>query len=397
MRPPYGSITPRQKSWIHEDFGYRMHHLGCGSVRLETARPGGRHAPHRESNAAGIDHSRARHSSRARSRRCRPPSTNCRQKGFKFVTVSELLAMARPAPPKPAALPSRRSVRRAQPRRRRHPVSPGDATAAGTGRASRLGAGMIADNYLQLRTELETALAGLLKLSSEMRRDPASLDTLQGLLTDIREPLLFVVVGEVKAGKSSLLNALFGQEFAKVDVLPATDRVYIFRYGDTESTVEVSPHLTERYQPIPFLRDFNVVDTPGTNTIVDAAPDDHGDVSSRAPTWCCLSSPSPIRGRNPPGRCSISCKRNGSRTSSSSCNRPTCGSRRRSISSSGISPTPPCRSSASRRRSSPSPRAKRSSRARLASTRRGFGQRASFEPLEAQINRMVNESGAQHA
>ena len=78
---------------------------------------------------------------------------------------------------------------------------------------------MIADNYLQLRTELESALAKLLRLSSEMRRDPATLDTLQGLLTDIREPLLFVVVGEVKAGKSSLLNALFGQEFAKVDVL----------------------------------------------------------------------------------------------------------------------------------------------------------------------------------
>jgi small GTP-binding protein len=128
---------------------------------------------------------------------------------------------------------------------------------------------MIADDYLQLRTELETALSALLKLSSEMRRDPASLDTLQGLLSDIREPLLFVVVGEVKAGKSSLLNALFGQEFAKVDVLPATDRVYIFRYGERESTVEVSPHLTERYQPIPFLRDFNVVDTPGTNTIVE--------------------------------------------------------------------------------------------------------------------------------
>lgn len=127
---------------------------------------------------------------------------------------------------------------------------------------------MIADNYLQLRTELETALAGLLKLSSDMRRDSATLDTLHGLLTDIREPLLFVVVGEVKAGKSSLLNALFGQEFAKVDVRPATDRVYIFRYGAEEKSVEVSPQLTERYLPISFLRDFNVVDTPGTNTMV---------------------------------------------------------------------------------------------------------------------------------
>jgi small GTP-binding protein len=127
---------------------------------------------------------------------------------------------------------------------------------------------MIADNYLQVRTEVETALAGLLKLSSDMRRDPGTLDIIHGLMTDIREPLLFVVVGEVKAGKSSLLNALFGQEFAKVDVRPATDRVYIFRYGPEEKSVEVSPQLTERYLPIPFLRDFNVVDTPGTNTMV---------------------------------------------------------------------------------------------------------------------------------
>jgi GTPase SAR1 family protein len=127
---------------------------------------------------------------------------------------------------------------------------------------------MIADHYLQLRSELETALAGLLKLGSEMRRPSSTLDTLHALLSDVRDPLLFVAVGEVKAGKSSLLNALFGQEFAKVDVLPATDRVYIFRYGTEEKSVEVSPQITERYLPIPFLRDFNVVDTPGTNTMV---------------------------------------------------------------------------------------------------------------------------------
>jgi GTPase SAR1 family protein len=127
---------------------------------------------------------------------------------------------------------------------------------------------MIADHYLQLRTELETALGALLKLTADLRRNSSTLDTVHGLIKDIREPLLFVAVGEVKAGKSSLLNALFGEEFAKVDVLPATDRVYIFRYGSEEKSVEVSPQLTERYLPIPFLRDFSVVDTPGTNTMV---------------------------------------------------------------------------------------------------------------------------------
>ncbi len=127
---------------------------------------------------------------------------------------------------------------------------------------------MIADRYLQLKGELESGLAGLIKLGSEMQRPAEELDTLQALQRDISEPLLFVVVGEVKSGKSSLLNALFGNELAKVDVLPATDRVYIFRYGSEEKSTEVSPKLTERYLPIPFLRDFNVVDTPGTNTMV---------------------------------------------------------------------------------------------------------------------------------
>ncbi|MEO7167379.1 MAG: dynamin family protein [Spartobacteria bacterium] len=128
---------------------------------------------------------------------------------------------------------------------------------------------MVADLYLQLRTRTEAALAALLKLAADMQREPSMLDTLQHMLKDVREPLLFVVVGEVKAGKSSLLNALFGQEFCKVDVLPATDRIYIFKHGPNEQSIDVSAQVTERYQPIAFLENFNIVDTPGTNTMVD--------------------------------------------------------------------------------------------------------------------------------
>jgi GTPase SAR1 family protein len=127
---------------------------------------------------------------------------------------------------------------------------------------------MVADLYLQLRNRTEAALAGLLKLAADMQREPQMLDTIQNLLKDVREPLLFVVVGEVKAGKSSLLNALFGQEFCRVDVLPATDRIYIFKHGPREQTVDASGEVAERYLPIAFLQDFNIVDTPGTNTMV---------------------------------------------------------------------------------------------------------------------------------
>ena len=170
---------------------------------------------------------------------------------------------------------------------------------------------MIADHYLQLRTRARNCTRGLAQTEPGNAPRSATLDTLHGLLTDIREPLLFVVVGEVKAGKSSLLNALFGQEFAKVDVLPATDRVYIFRYGEEEKSVEVSPQLTERYQPIDFLRDFNVVDTPGTNTMVRGAPDDHRKFrpARRSRALCFFGDQSVDAVRL--GAARISCKRNG--------------------------------------------------------------------------------------
>ena len=127
---------------------------------------------------------------------------------------------------------------------------------------------MIADQYLQFRNRTEAAFANLLKLAADLHSEPLMLDTIQNMLKDLREPLLFVVAGEVKAGKSSLLNALFGQEFCKVDVLPATDRIYIFKYGAREERIDVSAQVTERYQPTGFLEDFNIVDTPGTNTMV---------------------------------------------------------------------------------------------------------------------------------
>lgn len=44
------------------------------------------------------------------------------------------------------------------------------------------------------------------------------------------EPLRVIVMGQVKAGKSSLVNALFGQTKAAVDVLPATAQATAYRY-----------------------------------------------------------------------------------------------------------------------------------------------------------------------
>jgi GTPase SAR1 family protein len=127
---------------------------------------------------------------------------------------------------------------------------------------------MVAEKYLELRSQLGATLGSLIALAHQIGAPEDALRNLQNLVTNLGQPFLFVVVGEVKAGKSSLLNALFGREFCKVDVLPATDRIYEFKYGESDYDVQISDHITALYRRIDFLKDFNIVDTPGTNTIV---------------------------------------------------------------------------------------------------------------------------------
>ena len=127
---------------------------------------------------------------------------------------------------------------------------------------------MLGNDFFQTRADLGTALFTLSTLAHDLQAPPETTRTLNELGTSLREPFLFVVVGEVKAGKSSLLNALFGREFCRVDVLPATDKIYLFKHAEEERDVPVSPQLTECYRNSDVLRDFNIVDTPGTNTIV---------------------------------------------------------------------------------------------------------------------------------
>ena len=127
---------------------------------------------------------------------------------------------------------------------------------------------MIGEDYLQDRAQLGTALYALSSLAHDLQATTETIETLQGLNASLRDPFLFVVMGEVKAGKSTVLNALFGREFCRADVLPVTDRIYLFKYAVEPRDVPINEHMTECYRPNNFLRDFNVVDTPGTNTIV---------------------------------------------------------------------------------------------------------------------------------
>ncbi len=123
---------------------------------------------------------------------------------------------------------------------------------------------MFGERYFAMRERLSEVMAGIALLAAETGTDLAG----QGMPTalEVSPPFLFVVCGEVNAGKSTFFNGLFGCELCKVNSLPETKQVHWYRYGEASREAVITPLLEERYRPLAFLRDFSLVDTPGTNS-----------------------------------------------------------------------------------------------------------------------------------
>jgi peptidoglycan/xylan/chitin deacetylase (PgdA/CDA1 family) len=114
FRPPYGSITERQKRWIHDEFGYDI--ILWDVDPLDWRRPGPavvRNRILKETRPGSIVLSHDIHPGTIEAM----PSTfdELAAKGFKFVTVSELLGMATPVTPHPKAEPVEKTAAKAAP------------------------------------------------------------------------------------------------------------------------------------------------------------------------------------------------------------------------------------------------------------------------------------------
>ncbi len=120
------------------------------------------------------------------------------------------------------------------------------------------------------RTQINTLVGELHDLTKVIGHHELQ-QTIQDLKDRINEPFMFVIVGEVKAGKSSFINALLdaGKEICKVAPSPMTDTIQQIVYGAEESFTDISPFLKRITQPVEILKEIAIVDTPGTNTIVD--------------------------------------------------------------------------------------------------------------------------------
>jgi len=95
----------------------------------------------------------------------------------------------------------------------------------------------------------------------------ADIERLASLVNEMDELFLLVVVGEYNSGKSTFINALLGDEVFAMGDLPTTRAISILRYGEAGPPEAIDAHVQLYHYPLEVLRDLDIVDTPGTNSI----------------------------------------------------------------------------------------------------------------------------------
>lgn len=129
---------------------------------------------------------------------------------------------------------------------------------------------LVNQNTIALRARIDEAVKDLHELTIRINHAELS-KTVSDLRNRINDPFMFVIVGEVKAGKSSFINALLQteREITKVAPQPMTDTIQQIVYGETEEVIVINPFLKKILIPVDILKEVAIVDTPGTNTIVE--------------------------------------------------------------------------------------------------------------------------------
>jgi small GTP-binding protein len=108
---------------------------------------------------------------------------------------------------------------------------------------------------------LQLALAGFEVMPEDQK-------TLQKSLHQLDELFLLVAVGEFNSGKSAFINALLGERFLPEGVTPTTAQIYILQHGAVSEQEVTEDGILVITYPAEFLREINIVDTPGTNAII---------------------------------------------------------------------------------------------------------------------------------
>ncbi|DBB09704.1 TPA: hypothetical protein ACH3X3_001344 [Trebouxia sp. C0006] len=124
------------------------------------------------------------------------------------------------------------------------------------------------EDLVEAERQLLQQVLGLLEQATPQMEERSMLTD---ALKQLDELFLLVVVGEFNSGKSSVINALLGSRYLAEGILPTTNEISVLKFledGDQEVTQNSDGFFIRRL-PAQLLREMNVVDTPGTNVILD--------------------------------------------------------------------------------------------------------------------------------
>ena len=126
---------------------------------------------------------------------------------------------------------------------------------------------LVGAEHVEAREEARSLLRRLRSLAREINSGGPELAEVDALLTHLDEMFLVVIVGEVKSGKSLLVNTLLREDVCAVGPTPVTDRITIIRHGEQEVAGDPDRWVVERTVRTERLRGLSIVDTPGTNSM----------------------------------------------------------------------------------------------------------------------------------
>lgn len=128
---------------------------------------------------------------------------------------------------------------------------------------------ILSSQQAQLLGQEKTFFNNLRQAVEKFGAAPEDRQLLAKVTTGLDELFLLVVVGEFNSGKSAFINALVGQKVLAEGATPTTDQINVLRYGPQPGQQRREQDLLDVFNPAPFLQEISIVDTPGTNAVIE--------------------------------------------------------------------------------------------------------------------------------
>ncbi len=128
-------------------------------------------------------------------------------------------------------------------------------------------AGKLLARYDAIRRQEHEEITALLDTLGRVEDLPdAEMEQVRDALFHTNHPFLMVMVGPFSSGKSSIINALLGEEVLQVGPVPTTDHIAILRHGPDVQHSR-SGDVETIFHPNPLLENLSLVDTPGLESV----------------------------------------------------------------------------------------------------------------------------------